>query len=110
VTVRLRGSNLRPRLVATSANGTTSVAAQRSGRVYRARLNVPLPGDWRISARVGSRTVALATVDVRSAGADLFEPFRVVVAPDGSLVIPNGRAHNVLRLRGGRLEVIAGNG
>jgi hypothetical protein len=110
VTVRVRGANLRPRLVATSANGTTSVAGERSGRLYRARVNVPLPGDWRISARVGSRTVALATVDVRSAGADLFEPFRVVVAPDGSLVIPNGRAHNVLRLRGGRLEVIAGNG
>ena len=110
VTIRVRGSNLRPRVVATSANGTTSARAQRAGRVYRARLNVPLPGDWRISARVGSRTVQLATVDVRSAGADLFEPFRVVVAPDGSLVIPNGRAHNVLRLRGGRLEVIAGNG
>jgi serine/threonine-protein kinase len=110
VTVRVRGSNLRPRVVATSANGTASVVGRRSGRVYRARLNVPLPGDWRISARVGSRTVALATVDVRSAGADLFEPFRVVVAPDGSLVIPNGRAHNVLRLRGGRLEVIGGNG
>jgi hypothetical protein len=110
VTIRVRGSNLRPRVVATSANGTTSVTAQRSGRVYRARLNVPLPGDWRIAARVGSRTVALATVDVRSAGAELLEPFRVVVAPDGSLVIPNGRAHNVLRLRGGRLEVIAGNG
>ena len=71
---------------------------------------MPLPGDWRLSARLGSRTVPLATVDVRSAGADLFEPFRVAVAPDGSLVIPNGRAHNVLRLRGGRLEVIAGNG
>ena len=110
VSVRVRGSNARLTILATSANGTTSAVARRAGRVYRAQLDVPLPGDWRLSARLGSRTVPLATVDVRSAGADLFEPFRVAVAPDGSLVIPNGRAHNVLRLRGGRLEVIAGNG
>jgi sugar lactone lactonase YvrE len=110
VAVRVRGSSARLTVVASSANGTSSSAARRSGRVYRARLSVPLPGEWRLSARIASRAVRLATVDVRSAGADLFEPFRVAVAPDGSLVIPNGRAHNVLRLRDGRLEVLAGNG
>jgi serine/threonine-protein kinase len=110
VAVRVRGSNARLTVVATSAHGTTSSAARRAGRVHRATLTVPLPGDWRISARLGSRTVRLRTLDVRSAGANLVEPFRVALAPDGSVVIPNGRGHNVLRLRDGRLEVLAGNG
>jgi hypothetical protein len=35
---------------------------------------------------------------------------RLLLAPDGSIVIPNGRGHDVLRLRDGRLERIAGNG
>jgi streptogramin lyase len=86
------------------------VLARRSGRAYRARVVVSQPGDWRLSARIGRRSFALTTIDVRSAGALLVEPFRVALAPDGSIVIPNGRGHDVLRLRNGRLERIAGNG
>jgi streptogramin lyase len=110
VSVRVRGSNARVTVVATSAHGTVSTVARRVGRVHRARLTVPLPGDWRISARVGSRTVRFRSIDVRSAGATLVEPFRVALLPDGGVVIPNGRGHNVLVLRDGRLEVLAGNG
>jgi streptogramin lyase len=73
-------------------------------------LTVPGPGDWRLTARVGKRAFPLRTVAARSRGAPLRDPFRVAVALDGSLVIPNGRNHNVLRLRDGTLEVLAGNG
>jgi streptogramin lyase len=107
VSVRIRGTARRVTIVAASAHGTRSAVARRSGTTGRARLVLPLPGDWRLSARVGKRTFALGTVDVRSAGADLVDVFRVALAPDGSLVIPNGRGNNVLRLRGGRLDVVA---
>ena len=110
VSVRVRGSSARVTVVATSASGTVSAAARRVGRVHRAALTVPLPGDWRISVRVGSRSFRFRSVDVRSAGATLVEPFRVALMPDGAVVIPNGRGHNVLALRNGRLEVLAGNG
>jgi streptogramin lyase len=107
VTVRIRGTAARVTIAATSAHGTRSAVARRSGTTGRARLVLPLPGDWRLSARAGKRTFALGTVDVRSAGANLVDAFRVALAPDGSLVIPNGRGNNVLRLRGGRLDVVA---
>jgi streptogramin lyase len=110
VALGVRGTGAPVRVVASSASGTTTVTARRSGRTYRARVVVSQPGYWRLSARVGRRSFALTTIDVRSAGATLVEPFRVALAPDGSLVIPNGRGHDVLRLRGGRLERIAGNG
>jgi sugar lactone lactonase YvrE len=107
VTLRIRGSAGRVTVSASSAHGTRTAAVRRSGTLGRARLLLPLPGDWRLSARIGNRTYALGIVDVRSAGADLVDPFRVSVAPDGSVVIPNGRGNNVLRLRAGRLEVLA---
>jgi streptogramin lyase len=107
VTLRIRGSAGRVTVIASSAHGTRSAVARRSGTAARARLVLPLPGDWRLSARLGKRTFALRTVDVRSAGADLVDAFRVALAPDGSIVIPNGRGNNVLRLRNGRLDVIA---
>jgi sugar lactone lactonase YvrE len=107
VTLRIRGSAPRLIVAATSAHGSRSAVARRSGTTGRARLVLPLPGDWRLSARVGKRTFALGIVDVRSAGADLVDVFRVALAPDGSIVIPNGRGNNVLHLREGRLEVIA---
>jgi serine/threonine-protein kinase len=110
VTVRVRGTSGRLSVVAASPHGTTSAVARRSGRTYRARVTVNGPGEWRLSARLGRRSFALTTIDVRSAGATLVEPFRVALAPDGSLVIPNGRGHDVLRLRDGRFERIAGNG
>lgn len=110
VTLSVRGTKARLSVVASSPAGTTSAVAQRSGRIYRARLVAPLPGDWRLTARIGRRSFPLTTIDVRSPGATLVEPFRVALAPDGSLVIPNGRGHDVLRLRDGRLERIAGNG
>jgi glucose/arabinose dehydrogenase len=107
ITVRIRGTAARVTIVATSAHGTRTTLARRSATTGRARLVLPLPGDWRLSARAGKRTFALGTVDVRSAGANLVDAFRVALAPDGSLVIPNGRGNNVLRLRGGRLDVVA---
>jgi sugar lactone lactonase YvrE len=107
ITVRVRGSSGRVTIVATSGHGTRSAVAGRAGRLARARLTLPLPGDWRLAARLGRRTFALGTVDVRSAGANLVDAFRVAIAPDGSVVIPNGRGNNILRLRNGRLEVIA---
>jgi serine/threonine-protein kinase len=110
VAVRVRGSTVSLRIVAASPHGTTSAVARRSGRTYRARVTVNGPGEWRLSARLGRRSFALTTIDVRSPGATLVEPFRVALAPDGSLVIPNGRGHDVLRLRDGLLERIAGNG
>jgi hypothetical protein len=110
VTLGVRGTTARARVVAMSPAGTTSVAARRTGRTYRARVVLSQPGDWRLSARIGRRSFPLTTIDVRSPGATLVEPFRVVLAPDGSLVIPNGRGHDVLRLRDGRLERVAGNG
>ena len=110
VALSVRGTTARARIVATSPLGTASVVARRTGRTQRARLTVPGPGDWRLTARIGRRSYALATIDVRSAGADLVEPFRVSPSPDGSLVIANGRGHDVLAVRNGRLVRIAGNG
>ena len=110
VTLGVRGTTARLRVVATSPAGTTSATARRTGHTYRARVVVSQPGDWRLSARIGRRSFPLTTIDVRSPGATLVEPFRVALAPDGALVIPNGRGHDVLRLRDGRLERIAGNG
>jgi NHL repeat len=110
VALGVRGTTARLRVVATSPYGSTSVLARRSGRTYRGRVVVSQPGYWRLSARIGRRSFALTTIDVRSAGATLVEPFRVALAADGSIVIPNGRGHDVLRLRDGRLERIAGNG
>jgi serine/threonine-protein kinase len=107
VTLRIRGAAPRVTVVATSAHGSRSAVVRRSRSTGRARLILPLPGDWRLSARVGKRTFSLGLVDVRSAGADLVDAFRVALAPDGSIVIPNGRGNNVLRLRHGRLEVVA---
>jgi streptogramin lyase len=102
----VRNTRARVTVSASSAGRTVSTSAARG----RATLTVPGPGDWRMTARVAGRTFALTTVPARSPGAPLRDPFRVAVAADGSLVIPNGRDHNVLRLRDGRLEVLAGNG
>ena len=107
VTVRVRGSRARVTIVATSGHGSRSAVARRSGRLGRARLVLPLPGDWRLSARLGKRRFTLGTIEVRSAGEDLVDAFRVALAPDGSLVIPNGRGNNVLRQRNARLDAIA---
>lgn len=110
VSVAVRGSKARLTVVASSPYGTRTAVARRSGGAHRATLTLPAPGDWRLSARLGGRRYPLTTIDVRSPGATLVEPFRVALAPDGSLVIPNGRGHNVLRLRNARLETVAGNG
>ena len=53
VTLGVRGATARLRVFATSPAGTTSVAARRTGRTYRARVVVSRPGDWRLSARIG---------------------------------------------------------
>jgi serine/threonine-protein kinase len=110
VSLAVRGTTERARVVATSPLGTVGVVARRTGRAQRAILTVPGPGDWRLTARIGRRSYPLATIDVRSAGANLMEPFRVAVAPDGTVVIANGRGHGVLAVRDGRLVRIAGNG
>lgn len=106
VRIVVRNTRARVTVVASSAGRTVSAPVARG----RATLTVPGPGDWRLTARVGKRVFPLRTVAARSPGAPLRDPFRVAVALDGSLVIPNGRNHNVLRLRDGRLEVLAGNG
>jgi sugar lactone lactonase YvrE len=110
VAVAVRGSTARVTIVASSAHGAVTAIARRSGRTHQARVRVPLPGDWRLAARLARRSYALTTMDVRSAGADLVEPFRAALEREGSLVIANGRGHDVLRLVDGRLVRIAGNG
>ena len=77
---------------------------------YRARVVFPYAARWTLLARVGTRLHRLATVAV-GARVALREPFALDLEPAGTLVIANGRAHNLLRADArGRLTVAAGNG
>ena len=114
VLVRQNGRPLRRASVAVvvrESSFQTSFRARAAGvGRYRARVVFPYAGRWTVSARVNGRARRLATVTV-AARVALREPFALDLEPNGTLVIANGRAHNVLQAdMSGRLTVFGGNG
>jgi sugar lactone lactonase YvrE len=94
------------------AGQARSYAARAAGGTrYRARVVFPAAGRWTLGARVGAASRALRSVEV----AEVFrvrEPFRVVAASDGSLLVADGTVNRILRVdpSSGATSSFAGTG
>jgi len=82
----------RASLIATGPLGKRVFAARRTRSVgrFRARVVFPGGGRWMLRVRAGRRTVSLASLDVRGAGARISRPYGFEIAEDhGDLIVPD---------------------
>lgn len=80
--------------------GLASVAAPSLVRAQTAEIFTVVGNGAQGMAREGERPLA-ASVD---------QPFGVLFDPDGALIWADFGSHRILKLRGGRISVVAGNG
>ncbi len=98
-------------LVARSPGRTLSIRARelRAGR-YRAVFVFPVAARWSLTARLAGRSYGLGSIRVTST-LQLRDPFSIAAAPDGSVFVANGRAHEILRVSAASaITRAAGNG
>src|SRR5262245_42396651 len=92
-----------PRRATLRATGPDTVSARlkptkRRGR-YRATLEFPFAGDWRITVTAGKRTVRLGIVSVDVPKDPLVrDPLSIAAEPGGSLVVGQLREGGLLRI------------
>jgi sugar lactone lactonase YvrE len=88
-------------------------AARPSGRAgrYTARVTFSTAGRWTLGARIGRVSRTFRTIAVTEP-LRVREPFRVVPAADGSLLVPDGTANRILRVdpANGNVSSFAGTG
>jgi NHL repeat len=87
-----------------TASGQGRVQARASGRrgSYRARLVLPSPGRWTLTARAGGRTFRLGTTQVRPAPPQpvaFTEPTSIDVESAGTLLLVENNPGRVLRVQ-----------
>lgn len=97
----------RPAVVATGPTTLRAIGVGGKGR-WKVTLRFPRTGTWRVTARIGRKTVQLGTVDVDvPREALLQDPIALTVDSTGGLVVGQLRQSPLLRLIGARAVALA---
>ena len=99
-TVEVRGATRRPPVLRATLDATRRAAAMRRAGTNRwtASLTFPTAGSWRLSALVGTRSIALGVVAVRAASIEIRTAFKLALEPGGTLLVADREANRIARI------------